>query len=130
MAAIHHPGMQLPVITWPQARPRRRPLPASVYRRRRLAVAAVLLSIVLAAGWAVQSLGRGPLTTSDAGARSVTVLPMETVARTTYVVAPGDTLWSIARQLAPEGDVRPVVDSLAAHRHGRPLQVGEVIALP
>jgi LysM repeat protein len=55
---------------------------------------------------------------------------MEPVARTTYVVAPGDTLWSIARRLVPEGDVRPVVDSLAAHRNGRPLQVGERIALP
>jgi LysM repeat protein len=29
------------------------------------------------------------------------------------VVREGDTLWSIARRLAPEGDPRPIVDELA-----------------
>lgn len=33
-------------------------------------------------------------------------------ARHTYVVRYGDTLWSIARQVAPGGDPRPVVDAI------------------
>jgi Tfp pilus assembly protein FimV len=56
------------------------------------------------------------------------------VSRSTYVVQPGDTLWSIARHLVqqeePGTDVRPIVDALAAERQGRPLEVGETIVLP
>ena len=44
-----------------------------------------------------------------------------------YVVQPGDTLWSVARRLQPEGDVRPVVDRLVAERGSSGLAVGEVI---
>jgi LysM domain len=35
------------------------------------------------------------------------------IARSTYVVRDGDTLWTIARRLAPESDPRPIVDILA-----------------
>ncbi|HVF33290.1 MAG TPA: LysM domain-containing protein [Acidimicrobiales bacterium] len=130
MAAITHPGLQLPTVTWPSA-PRNRPLPASVYRRRRLAVAAVLLGALLSLSWVLSVLGGGSLTAPERGSTPATAtLRMAPVASTTHVVEPGDTLWSIARQLVPEGDVRPVVDALAAHRDGRPLQVGERIALP
>ena len=131
MAAITHPGRQLPTFDRAGTRVRNRPLPASVYRRRRLVVAAVSLGALLALGWVLGALGGGPLTASEAGSRPATVhLRMEPVAQTTHVVRSGDTLWTIARQLAPEGDVRPVVDALAAHRDGRPLQVGERISLP
>ena len=41
------------------------------------------------------------------------------------VVQAGDTLWGIARRLAPGGDVRPVVDRLAAAHGTGPLQPGE-----
>jgi LysM repeat protein len=34
-----------------------------------------------------------------------------------YVVRPGDTLWSIARGLAPSEDPRPLVDAIAAANH-------------
>ena len=34
------------------------------------------------------------------------------VARTTYVVREGDTLWSIAKRLSPGHDPRPAVDAL------------------
>jgi nucleoid-associated protein YgaU len=43
------------------------------------------------------------------------------------VVAPGDTLWSIARTLQPSGDVRPLVDRLAARAGGPVLAVGQRI---
>ena len=53
--------------------------------------------------------------------------------RAHYVVQPGDTLWSIARQVAPGRDPRPVVDALveANDLHGG-LQAGQelVVAVP
>jgi Tfp pilus assembly protein FimV len=47
----------------------------------------------------------------------------------TYVVRPGDTLWSIARRLQPDGDVRPLVDRLAARNGGASLRVGQRLDL-
>jgi hypothetical protein len=52
------------------------------------------------------------------------------VAGQTYVVRPGDTLWSIALRLDPAGDPRPLVDQLAAQSGGGSLQPGEVLHLP
>jgi hypothetical protein len=54
----------------------------------------------------------------------------EPVASVAYVARPGDTLWSIAREIQPEGDVRPLVDVLSAQRHGTPLEPGDVVAWP
>jgi len=52
-------------------------------------------------------------------------------ARISYTVKPGDTLWSIARRIAPGQDPRPVVDELIADNHLRgSLQVGQAIDLP
>jgi nucleoid-associated protein YgaU len=51
------------------------------------------------------------------------------VAGTSYVVRQGDTLWSIARHLSPDGDPRPVVDSLSADNgvSAGELQPGQVL---
>jgi nucleoid-associated protein YgaU len=46
-----------------------------------------------------------------------------------YVVQPGDTLWSIARQVQPTGDVRPLVERLERANHGNRLQVGDRLTL-
>jgi hypothetical protein len=46
------------------------------------------------------------------------------------VVASGDSLWSIAEDLAPGRDPRPVVDALSDARAGVPLIPGETIVLP
>jgi Tfp pilus assembly protein FimV len=51
---------------------------------------------------------------------------VHTSARST-VVRPGDSLWSLASRLAPGSDPRPVVDALAAARHGTVLVPGETI---
>ncbi|HUP86287.1 MAG TPA: LysM domain-containing protein [Acidimicrobiales bacterium] len=105
----------------------------ATYRRRRLAVAAIVLGALLAGSWVLGALGGGSLAASERGSQSTrpaVALPVQPVSRSTYVVEPGDTLWSIARQLQPTGDVRPVVDALAAARAGRPLEVGERIVLP
>ena len=68
--------------------------------RRRRTILAVCLVLVGAAwaGPAVRAL------TPDAPVR---------VGRTAYVVRQGDTLWSIARHLSPDGDPRTIVDSLS-----------------
>ena len=69
-------------------------------RRRRLTLALSLALVAAAwAGPALRALG----STED---------PVR-IARSSYVVREGDTLWSIARRLAPDGDPRPLVDELA-----------------
>jgi Tfp pilus assembly protein FimV len=51
--------------------------------------------------------------------------------RVTYVVEPGDTLWSIARQVAPGRDPRPVVDGLIEANDLRGgLQAGQELSIP
>jgi hypothetical protein len=51
--------------------------------------------------------------------------------RVTYVVEPGDTLWSIAGRVAPGRDPRPVVDGMieANDLHGG-LQAGQELSIP
>jgi Tfp pilus assembly protein FimV len=91
---------------------------AATYRRRRLVVAVALVAVVLAAGRAGAALGGSTLAASE---RPPSV--------TRYVVQPGDSLWSIAQQVAPGEDLRPVVDRLAAAHGGGALQPGETIVL-
>jgi len=103
---------------------------AVVYRRRRLAALAtvVMLSVgALAVGRAALAVATpsppaGPsagVSGSRAGASAGPVV----------IVRPGDTLWSIARRTSPEGDVRAVVDRLAAAHGPGPLEVGEVVSI-
>lgn len=48
-----------------------------------------------------------------------------------YTVKPGDTLWGIARRLAPGRDPRPLIDQLIADNHlSGSLQAGQSIDLP
>lgn len=100
----------------------------AVFRRRRLAVLLMAVALVLAAKTLVGG-SQPALETS----RAESVAPAAvsgTDAPGSYVVKRGDTLWAIARQLQPGGDVRPVVDRLASLRREEPLRVGERIALP
>jgi hypothetical protein len=46
------------------------------------------------------------------------------------IVEPGDTLWSIARELQPTGDVRPLVDRIAELNGGYSLSAGQTLMLP
>src|SRR6266508_1437922 len=46
------------------------------------------------------------------------------VARSSYVVREGDTLWTIAHKLAPGSDPRPIVDGLSATND---VEAGELV---
>ena len=97
----------------------------AVYRRRRLAVLAVLAAVVAAAlllASAVLARVAGDGTPDPVAGSSATA--------EVHVVQPGDTLWSIARSLEPEGDVRLVVDRLVDLNGGAPITVGQQLVLP
>lgn len=101
------------------------PLPASVYRRRRILVAAVLSSVVflasLVAGEVAGQVNGSPGSTPVGAAGEPVV----------YVVQPGDSLWAIAERITPSGvDVRHTVDRLAAASGGPLLHPGQKIVLP
>ena len=89
---------------------------ASTYWRRRLVVVIVAAVVVLAAGRAGAALGSQPLAAPERG---------PSVAE--YVVAPGDSLWTVAGRLAPNEDPREVVDALVKARGNGPLLTGETL---
>jgi hypothetical protein len=93
-----------------------------VYVRRRLSAAVLAAGLVLVTAQAGAALGGS---SPEAPGRAPTARVEEPVAST--VVEPGDSLWSLARRLAPHDDPRPVVDELRAARRGRPLLVGETV---
>jgi len=116
------------------ADPTIRPVPrasAPTYRRRRAAAAVLALGIVVVAAQAGGALGDSPLAVSE---RRPAPLPSNDSPTddgpTTYVVEPGDSLWSITEELAPGRDPRPVVDALSEARDGVPLIPGETIVVP
>lgn len=104
----------------------------SVYRRRRLLAAGLLLLAIAAVLVTAQSFmagtGGGPLTATGAAASSSWA--MTPAGTEVWVVRPGDTLWSIARSVDPQGDVRPLVDRLAAEVGRDTLYPGETVAIP
>ena len=101
------------------------------WRRRVVCLTALLLGL-----W-VLSASFGSLFASQ-GVENPTVLPtvMESAASeslssgSSVIVKPGDTLWSIARQLQPAGDIRPIVDRIAKINNGHSLIAGQALLLP
>ena len=87
-----------------------------MYRRRRAIVALAGALFVLAGARAADAVtaGSGPAVHSS-----------QKVVH--YEVKPGDTLWSIARRLAPTQDPREVVDLLVQAHGGATIQPGDVI---
>jgi nucleoid-associated protein YgaU len=111
------PGRPAGTSRLPSRAPRSRSHRAAVvYRRRRLAAAAIGVLAAVAVGHAGAALGGTSLAAPGARPRVLT-----------HVVQPGDTLWSIARSVAPNTDPRPVVDAIASSRHNAPLVPGEKI---
>lgn len=85
------------------------------------ATLAVLLSVWFGAG-ALSSLNRLGL--------SVPTAAVKVPGGYLYTARPGDTLWSIASKLEPNGDPRPLVYSLEQQLHGAQLVAGDKLKLP
>ena len=110
-------------------------------RRRRLMVllAAVTTAVllVLAASRAAATFRDVPASVPErrpvpalAAAAAGSAATAANRAASGYVVQPGDTLWSIARRLQPDGDVRPLVDQLVDLNGGTDLAVGQRLPVP
>ena len=102
-------------------------LPASVYWRRRMFVVLLAATAIVT----VLALGRPdrvpPGETNLWPSGGEVTLPPELPG--VYIVQPGDTLWAIARSVAPEADPRAVVQELAEAAGGAALEPGQEIAI-
>jgi LysM domain len=114
---------RLALVGEPRAAVRRSPrtTPAT-YRRRRIVAVLLALAVVVGVGRVGATLGGSPLVTPERPPASQSV--------DTYVVQPGDSLWSIAQAMAPGSDPRPLVDDIIRERGDAPLRPGEVVELP
>ena len=96
-------------------------LSAGPYLRRRLGVAVAVMVL------AVVGVGLSSIRFADAGqAGPAGTAPVST---SFVIVQPGDTLWSLAREVQPDGDIRPLVAQLSRAHGGSSLRAGERIAL-
>ena len=107
----------------------------AVYRRRRvlamLVVLVTVVALVLLATAAVARLAGGaPSAAGGLPPTSAAASSAAGVAAPTVVVQPGDTLWSIAAEVAPDADVRLTVDQLVALNGGAPIVPGQELVLP
>ena len=125
-----------------------RPAPTvATYRRRQLvallAAATTAVLLVAAVGRAAATFrdvpasvsGRRPVPAAtsrswDAATDEAPGSSTAVATRTFYVAQPGDTLWSIARRLQPDGDVRTLVDALVRVNGGAALDVGQRVVIP
>ncbi len=90
-------------------------------RRRRTLLATMSLALVLLA---LPLGGFGGTSHSTGSALAASGRPV------TYTVRAGDTLWSIAERMNPNGDPRPIVSQLAAQIGSYSLVPGEQLTLP
>ena len=99
------------------------PAPAVHLTRRGRAFAVLLLAAVLLGAF---SLGR----TASQAAAPTSSAPVIAVEHTT--VEPGDSLWSVARRVAPDNDPREVVEQIRRLNdlNSADIQVGQQLLLP
>ena len=120
-SSAHRPSMAVrrrPFVVPPAVSTR----PGGPYLRRRIGVA------VAAVVFAVVGMGVSSTRFADAGqARPTGETP---VGASVVIVQPGDTLWSLARDVQPDGDIRPLVAQLSRAHGGSSLRSGERIAVP
>jgi nucleoid-associated protein YgaU len=108
-------------VVAPRARPHRR---ASVAVRRRRLLLGVAVSALVLLALPLRATG-GTLSGSASAPGS-----LGAHGPATYVVRPGDTLWSIAERVDPSADPRPLVVRLAAQVGSDTIVPGEQLRLP
>lgn len=130
------PGPSRPRVLRPDTppldvpRPRALPDRATRVRRRRLAALVAALVLALAAVAAVQAVSWLADVGGSPAPEALDTATAEPVAGQVYVVRPGDTLWSIAAEIAPDRDPRVVVDALReANGGGAALEVGQRLTI-
>ena len=94
-------------------------------RRRRVLLGSVAAGLLVALALPWSGTGGQTLATPGAALAGGAVAP-----DATYVIQPGDTLWSLAVRLDPTGDPRPLVARLAAQVGGDTAVPGEHVILP
>lgn len=109
----------------PRARSASRSQPSAAARRCRAATALVAVAAIGALFGAGSLAGAG----QAAGPGAPVAVETVPVAAASHVVQPGDTLWSLARRLQPDGDVRPLVARLRTASGGGALVPGQRIRL-
>lgn len=102
----------------------RRSATVTLRRRRARLLVLVLVAVLALAWWAARSEAAFGGVPASAPERRLTP------PTSTYLVQPGDTLWTVARQLQPEGDVRSLVRKLVTLNDGAELEVGQVLVVP
>lgn len=106
------------------------PTPA-VYRRRRAVALILALALVVVATAGLGAVLRPLAGNGEGRPLSASAVPSPVPAGSeTLLAQPGETLWDIARDLQPSGDVRPLVDELAALNGGATLEAGQAVVLP
>ena len=93
--------------------------PSIQVRRRRAAVGAFVLAVVVLLG----------LPPGVFGAHHATVSPGPRITTSTYTVVPGDSMWSIAERVDPGGDPRVLVAQLEARTGSSTVYPGEVLSI-
>lgn len=109
--------------------PTRRPLDREArFRRRRMVALLVVIGLVFVAVAGVRLMADAVQHNLIAdSATSVAILESST--QTIHVVQPGDTLYGIAREVSPGGDVEAVVTHLADLNGGAEIAVGQRLHL-
>lgn len=92
--------------------------------KRGRGVLLAIASVPLAVGIAFAAISGGSAIASGADAAATSV--------ETLTVMPGDTLWSIATEIAPTADPRDVIGEISRMNllRGGELQVGQELAIP
>ena len=87
-----------------------------MYRRRRLAAATVAVFALITVFFATNAFATEP-------SAEVPTAPR------TFVARPGDTIWGIARTLAPTGDITELVEALIVV-NGSQIKAGQIVRIP
>jgi len=106
----------------------------ATYVRRRVIVLSFLVTLVLSLGLATQhglaDRGTGPASGATVGRSGVVPAGAVGAPAGSYVVQPGDTMWTIAERVASPNTLADYVEALIALHGGTTITVGELIRLP